>query len=195
MADFTKAHKKTGRHEGQYARLRHDRGGETYAGIARAHHPEWSGWIIIDGHKTMPDFPANLATAPELPGMLAGFYRQEYWRPIGGDQIADQAIADELFDTAVLHGPAVAGRFLQRCLNTLNRGQKLYPDLTVDGRIGPATLATLALLPGPDIDLLYKQLNVLQGAYIIEIMERDPTQEDFCRGWFTRVTIEKVEGI
>ncbi len=52
-------------------------------------------------------------------------------------------IAAEMCDTGVNMGPTVATKMLQRWLNVFNRGGKLYPDMDVDGRIGPRTIAAL----------------------------------------------------
>ena len=76
----------------------------------------------------------------------AAIYRRLYWlrpRLRRGRRDAAPRIAAELFDTGVNMGPAVAVTFLQRALTALNRNGKDYPDLTPDGRVGPATLAAL----------------------------------------------------
>ena len=79
----------------------------------------------------------------------AAIYRRLYWlRPrLERDCQALAARSPaELFDTGVNMGPAVAITFLQRALTALNRNGSDYPDLTPDGRIGPATLAALDAL-------------------------------------------------
>jgi len=82
----------------------------------------------------------------ELPrDEAATIYRRLYWLRPRFDQVAERTprVAAELFDTGANMGPAVAATFLQRALTALNRGGKDYPDLTPDGRVGPATLAAL----------------------------------------------------
>ena len=54
MADFSKAWGRSSVHEGGYAHLAGDAGGETYRGIARNFHPEWPGWKFIDRVKPLP---------------------------------------------------------------------------------------------------------------------------------------------
>ena len=39
------------KHEGYYANVEGDRGGETYMGVARNLHPDWEGWKYIDAYK------------------------------------------------------------------------------------------------------------------------------------------------
>jgi lysozyme family protein len=53
------------------------------------------------------------------------------------------AIAEELVDTGVNMGPAIAATMLQRSLNALNGQGKYYPDVVVDADVGPATIAAL----------------------------------------------------
>ena len=40
------------KHEGYYANVSGDRGGETYMGVARNLHPNWEGWPVIDLYKS-----------------------------------------------------------------------------------------------------------------------------------------------
>jgi len=189
MADFNPAYKKAMDHEGAYSNDPDDKGAETYCGISRRWFPDWSGWIIIDGMKGHPDFPKILKDINALQNPVKEFYKTNFWNRIKGDQIKEQFIADELFDTVINMNPKKAPEFLQRALNCLNRNQALYPDLIVDGGIGPKTLGCLDKLNSEDVKLLFKMLNVLQGTHYIEEMERDHIQEKYCRGWFTRVEI------
>lgn len=187
MAKFEKAFDLTTGHEGGYANDPHDRGGETYAGISRVHHPDWSGWRRIDGHKGA-GFPRNLDSDGVLQASIRRFYKAQYWDRFKGDNIRDQAIADELYDTAVNMGVRRAVRFLQTALNLLNRDQRDYPDLIVDGWFGNRTLATLRTLLTNERDngVVLKLLNILQGAHYVDIMLANSTQERFARGWLKR---------
>lgn len=188
MADFTPAFQKTLGHEGGYSDHPADRGGETYRGISRVFFPDWPGWRRIDAAKRAASFPANLARNNGLQQAVEAFYREQFWDRLRGDQIADQEVAEEVFDTAVNMGTRRGGRYLQEALNLLNRNQQNYPDLVVDGAIGPKTLAALDTLLRLDRGggNLLRVLNVLQGASYVEIMRNDPTQEVFARGWLKR---------
>ena len=92
----------------------------------------------------------------------------------------------ELFDTGVNMGPPVAASFLQRALNALNRGATDYPDIVVDGRIGPATLEALdrflATRPAGG-EVLVKAVEALQGERYLSLAERRPANEAFLYGW------------
>lgn len=188
MAQFSISYRKTMRIEGGYANNPDDHGGETWRGIARKRHAEWPGWKIVDSHKTESDFPNNLSVDPELNNLVVRFYHDEFWVPLKADSISEQSIADELFDTAVNTGINPAVTFLQKSLNVLNRNQKLYKDIKVDGVIGSATIGALSVYLTTDtVDLLFKFMNTHQGCYYLSLM-LDPSQEVFARGWFSRVT-------
>ena len=161
--------------EGGYVDNGADKGGPTCFGIteavARAH--GYAG--------PMRQFPREQAVA---------IYRRLYWQRPRLDEIAARSarIAAELFDTGVNMGPAVAITFLQRALTALNRGGKDYPDLTPDGRVGPATLGALdAFLrirgKGSAETVLLRALEALQGERYLRLAERRPANEAFLYGW------------
>jgi len=189
----------TGGHEGGYANDASDLGGETYRGIARKFHPSWAGWAIIDRYtKPRPNFdPARidriLSQNPELDALVLSFYRVEFWNKFGGDNIADQAVANELYDTAVNMSPGRAITFMQRSLNFFNRNQQDYPDIKADGKWGPNTAKTLHLhLAKRGNKYILLGMNVLQGYHYIEQGERHPDQEKWAAGWFNRVELAKT---
>lgn len=51
MMTFDKLFDGVIKHEGYYANINGDRGGETYMGVARNLHPDWEGWEYIDAYK------------------------------------------------------------------------------------------------------------------------------------------------
>ncbi len=106
---------------------------------------------------------------------------------IQGDEVQSQPIANELYDTGVNRSPNMAIRYLQRSLNLANRNEKRWPDIRVDGQLGPMTLRTLndAIAAGQEA-WIFNIMNCYQGGYYIARMEEDPTQERFI-GWFGRV--------
>lgn len=188
MANFTEAYNLTSAHEGGYVDDPTDRGGETYRGISRVHHPSWSGWRKIDAYKGRPGFPAMLNEDRPLQNSVKSFYKRKYWDRFLGDQVPDQQAANELYDTGVNMGIRRAVRFLQNALNQLNRNQRNYKDLVVDGWLGQGTLEVLKQYLRLDrkSDFLLKMMNIQQGARYIEIMENDPSQEKYARGWLKR---------
>lgn len=120
----------------------------------------------------------------------AGIYKRLYWLRPRLDEIAERApdVAEELFDTGVNMGPAVAVTFLQRALTALNRNGSDYADLMPDGRIGGATLTALDCFlhvrgQRRGEEVLLHALEALQGERYIRLAERRPANEAFLYGW------------
>ncbi len=192
MANFEEAFLKTMGHEGKYANDPLDFGGETYMGVSRRYWPDWDGWYIIDSLKSDPNFSSILNDNIELNNKVKSFYKINFWNTFLGDNINDQNIADELFDTGVNMSVYTAVKFLQKALNLLNNNGKRYPDIAEDGKIGPNTLNTLeSYMRQKDKSYLLKVMNILQGCHYIESMERCSSQERFAFGWMDRVEIIK----
>lgn len=161
--------------EGGYVANAADKGGPTCFGITEA-------VARANGYRgAMRDFPRDEAAA---------IYKRLYWLRPQLDEVAARSrrIAEELFDTGINMGPAVAVTFLQRALTALNRNGKDYPDLVPDGRIGPATLAALDAfleLRGQSSGetVLLRALEALQGERYLRLAERRPANEAFLYGW------------
>lgn len=191
MASFDEAFEITMGHEGGYSNLKIDRGGETFRGISRRFFPSWAGWRIVDKLK---EDHQKLATDNELKVLVLDFYKAEFWDRFVGDEIGDQDIANELFDTSVNLGVHKAVKILQYSLNKLNRNQTVFPNMSEDGIYGEKTARALGFISRTirDIGVLYKIMNVEQGHYYNEIMTASENQETFARGWYARVTFRKT---
>jgi lysozyme family protein len=160
--------------EGGYVNDPRDPGGETNWGItarvARMH-----------GY----DGPMKAMTREQAKTI----YRQAYWTEPGFEAVSSvyPKVAEELFDTGVNMGQGVAVEFLQRLLNGLNNQGSLYPDIKVDGDLGPATMKALTAYRarrGPSGEtVLLKGLNCLQGARYVAIAEGRSASEGFLYGW------------
>lgn len=116
-------------------------------------------------------------------------YRLEYWKKLYLEEISTVSIpiALKLGDIGVNMGNYRAGEFLQRLLNVLNRNELDYADITVDGAIGPKTLAALTAFlkkrkENGEIVIL-RGLNALQGSFYITLAERRSKDETFVYGW------------
>ena len=116
-------------------------------------------------------------------------YRKRYWEAPKFDAVGaySMPIAEEMFDSGVNMGPAVAARFLQRALNVLNQQGKTYPDISVDGALGNLSLSALSVFlkaRGKDGEkVLLRMLNAQQSVRYLEIAEKNPSQEAFQFGW------------
>ena len=161
--------------EGGFTANPADRGGATRFGITEA---------VARAH----GYAGPMALLPR--GEAASIYRRLYWLRPGFDPVAARAprVAAELFDTGANMGPAVAATFLQRALTALNRNGRDYPDLTPDGRAGPATLAALdaflRLRGATGETVLLRALEALQGERYLRLAESRPANETFLYGWF-----------
>lgn len=160
--------------EGGYVDHPADRGGPTRYGITHA-------VASAEGYTgALRELPRDLATA---------IYRRRYWLAPAFDRVAlrTPALAAELLDTGVNMGPAVAAGFLQRVLNALNREQRDWADLAVDGNIGARTLHALDRLlatRGPAAaTVLVRAVNALQGERYLRLAETRPANEAFLYGW------------
>jgi lysozyme family protein len=136
-------------------------------------------------------FPATAADVQALTRPEAvTIYRWAFVEAPGFDKllIINKAIAEKLIDQGVLCGPPRASEWLQRALNAFNRQAKDYPDVKVDGDAGPATqraLVSFLHVRGREgVTVLMEALQALQGAYLIDLAERRPTDEAFIFGWF-----------
>ena len=112
-----------------------------------------------------------------------------------------EALAWEMFEIEVNLPPGRAAGFLQTALNGLNDtlGVNHYPDVKVDGLLGPATFHALTAylkhrkaLPsaahpsntGSDaIEVLLRLINSQQACYYLERTHLRPANERFLYGW------------
>lgn len=161
MADFKPAVEKILKYEGGYVNDPLDFGGETNFGISKRAYPN----LDIKG--------LDRETA-------IGFYYRDYWCKFSGDKIVNQAIAEELMDSAVNMGWCRSVKFLQEALNLLTGS-----ELLIDGLVGPKTIDAVNEYKYPGA--IVKVLNGLQFKRYCEIIEKDPTQRKFFRSWLARV--------
>lgn len=169
--------------EGGFSDNPHDRGGATRWGVTEA-------VARADGY---------LGEMAELPLERAQrIAKANYWDVLRLDDVAmlDERLAFELLDTAYNMGPGRAAEFLQRCLRALNRSHRDppdYPEVLVDGQVGPFTLAALAAFirfrGATGRLVLLRALNSLQGARYVELCEGRERNEEFLFGWLR----ERVE--
>lgn len=162
MAEFLPAFERMIVNEGGYVlhTVKDDRGGMTYAGIARAFHPNWPGWRVIDQGETPPA------------DMVRQFYRSNFWHPLRLDEVEHQDVAGNIFDFGVNAGLGTAAKLAQ-----------LVAGTTPDGKIGAKTLQALNTI---DPDLFVARYALAKIARYRDIVAKNRTQQRFLIGWLNR---------
>lgn len=161
MADFIPAFEEMIRDEGGYVlhNVAGDRGGMTYAGIARNMNPDWDGWEFIDKKQTAPT------------NLVRDFYRKRFWDDIKGDHIRNQRVASAIFNFYVNAGKPA---------KTL---AQVVVGVTPDGAFGEKTLAQLNAV---DVDKFIMAYALAKIARYRDIVTRNRTQIKFLLGWINR---------
>lgn len=120
-------------HEGGYVNHPKDPGGATNKGVTQRVYDDW---------RTARGLPTR-SVKHLLQAELESIYRRQYWDAIKGDDLPS-GVDYCVFDFAVNSGANRAARFLQEAVL-----------VTVDGKIGPVTLAAVAQAPADKlIDLI-----------------------------------------
>jgi len=140
-----------------------DLGGQTYAGIARKPNPSWVGWKLIDDG-VMPNKT-----------MVMDFYKT-IWNSVKCDDLPSE-VDYLIYDFAVNAGAGQSAKLLQRAVG-----------VTVDGKIGPITLAAVNSKDAKElIDLFTEQ----KKAFYNLIVQNRHEQVKFLKGWMNRVNHSK----
>lgn len=111
MADFDIEFDKVIKAEGGYVNDPNDNGGETYLGISRKFNPNWSMWKLIDDVKRKygtKGITNRLKSNSNITNHAKSYYKANYWDVLELDDIPNQKIAHQLFDTSVNMGVSVA---------------------------------------------------------------------------------------
>ena len=97
----------------------------TYKGISRRANPNWDGWISIDAIKKFhpTTFKGILKKTPELEKKVQDLYKDKYWDCFELDDVPNQLVAEQMFDTAVNQGQTAAIKFAQRVLDLRETGK------------------------------------------------------------------------
>lgn len=170
--------------EAGYVNHNDDLGGETNHGITRAtadeHRSLWAKHNWDGDMRTLP-----IALAYEI-------YQVAWWNRMQLDAILGiyPMLADRIFDFGINAGRGNAGRSLQRLLNVSNRQGRDYPDLVVDGAIGPRTVEALRQYATRNGDEAMGRLTMLmysmQNYHYVDICEKRERNESFMNGWAAR---------
>jgi lysozyme family protein len=167
--------------EGGYNDIPADRGGATNFGIslrfAQAEariDPVVRRALDMDMDGDVDGADIRLLT----PEAAAAVYRRCFWDRYRCAQLRPR-MDGALFDQAVNGGSVAAVRMLQQAVN-LVRG---HPDLVVDGRIGPRTIAAANKT---DPNAVVVQMRSVAAQRYRAIVRADPRQRIFLKGWLAR---------
>lgn len=144
-------------YEGGYSNNPKDPGGPTNLGVTQSTLGHWLGRA------------ASIAEVQALtPGLVAPIYRTNFWNAVHGDALP--AGVDLItFDAAVNSGPGRAAKLLQAAAGA-----------TVDGAIGPATLAAVTAMKPVDV---VNKFTAAHEAFFKSL----PTFSEFGHGWLNRL--------
>jgi len=169
------------KHEGYYANVEGDRGGETYMGVARNLHPDWKGWEYIDAYKeTYGSIKRNFKIdVPELTQLVKGFYKAEFYHRYNIDKIKHGSLQEIIFDWCVNSGHWGA-RGVQRTLN-----QFFECELKMDGIIGKQTIEAIEKCSS---QTLFDAIKMARINYYHTIAKRGQNFR-FLKGWLRRIEV------
>jgi lysozyme family protein len=125
--------------------------------------------------------------------MAIYIYILDYWNVLRLDEIhaVEPMLADKLFDIGINAGVGRAASWMQNYINVCNRMGKLYPDMKVDGQLGPTTIARmndyLRTRGEKAMPRLLKAMLCKQGAHYQDISVVNEKLEEFTYGWMARL--------
>lgn len=185
MATFETAYKKYVQPwEGGYANNPADKGGETYAGIARNYHPTWSGWAYIDEKKKTGTIKNN-QKFPAIQDKVDKFYLLAFWEPNKLGEINNQAVAEITLDWLVNSG---SNAVRTKGGNTFGIDEILNRDfgfnLPMDSKLDQASINAINKV---DSVRLYNAIKKERINFYNELVKNDPTQAVFKKGWMNRI--------
>ena len=152
--------------EGLYVNDIADRGGATNHGVTQK---------IYDSFRKLKNLSS--ADVKDITNEeVSEIYYNYYWLPSHCDKMPKE-VSVVVFDTSVNSGGGRAAKTLQQVLG-----------VTVDGALGPVTLAKLQ-----DQDSLStaNAFLALRSDFYNRIVANDPTQQKFLAGWLRRISLVK----
>ncbi len=157
-------------HEGGFNEIKGDKGGATNFGVSLnfiksinedVNHDGKIDWIDI---KTLTKDEAT------------EIYFENFWKPFYDTKLPEK-LAIKMFDVAINAGSSRSNKLLQSTVNAL--GSKVQ----VDGVLGNQTFSEVLKYTE---DNLVKQYIAQQIAFYKKIVENDPNQAKFLKGWTNR---------
>ena len=179
MKTFDKLFDGVIKHEGYYANVTGDKGGETYMGVARNLHPNWDGWQFIDEYKeAFGEIKRN--TKLDIPGLtvlVKGFYKHNFYDKYKIGYIVSGSLQEIIFDWCVNSG-YWGSCGVQKVLNRF-----FEYDLKLDGIIGKNTVKAINSCPPESL------FNAIKSARIhyYNVIAQRGQNHNFLKGWLRRI--------
>jgi lysozyme family protein len=173
--------------EAGYVNNPKDLGGPTNFGITQTTAGEWKHlWSKYNWDGNMQTMPKQLAFE---------IYDLGWWSRLRLDDVWKLSIplAERIFDFGINAGRGNAGRSLQEILNVLNKEQKLWPDIAMDGAVGQKTIDALKAYVNANrrdpeaIEKLTMMMFSAQNYHYVQISLKRAANEEFTNGWMNRV--------
>jgi len=159
------------RREGGFVDHPADRGGPTKYGIT---HKTLSQYV---GHAVLRSDVENLSE-----DLARDIYERNYYFAPRIDRLPE-SIRSFIFDCAVNHGPRRAIRFVQSVCNQAGYA----PPLHEDGAMGPNTRLAAEWAEAEMGEMFLKALIEERRNFYRLIVEANPSQKVFLKGWMNRV--------
>ncbi len=167
---FIKTYSLVREYEGYYNNDPHDRGGETYGGVARRFNQNWYGWRYVDQQK-------NKKRHDKID--QAEFWVQDYyldiWVKEGWDKLTNQQVANYLFEFRI--NSPVGPKIIDKALNDCGFG------IEIDNKIDEATINSI-YIANPEV--LLQNVQERRIRFYKSIARRDTTQKKWLGGWLKR---------
>ena len=148
--------------EGGYANHPNDKGGCTMKGVTISTYQKYFG-----ENKDCSDLK-NISDDDWL-----FIFKDGYWNPCKGDEIANQSIANIIIDWAWMSGVKTAVKKVQKILK-----------ITSDGIVGKQTIS---YINNSDNESLFNSIYNERVKYYNNIVKNNPSQEIFLKGWMNRL--------
>jgi lysozyme family protein len=163
-------------HEGGYAYVLGDKGGETYKGITRVNFPNWPGWLIVDKYKPLKHNQVIKDAA--LDNLVQQFYKKYFWDSLNID-LLPTPVQGLLFDFAINSGTGTASKAFQKVVRDTTGA-----NIVIDGNIGKGTISAATKA---NQKVLFDRLKTYRANYYQAIVNKNPGQKKFLDGWLNRL--------
>jgi len=175
-ASFLIAYKMIQDHEGGYANIANDFGGETYRGISRRFAWDWHGWSHVDQYKQKNGTPKWNYYFNDITDWHVTDFYVGIWVNEGFCDLESQSLANYLFDFRI-HSPLYAVKIIQQQLNEYNY------QFTLDNKMKPPMIEAINKTEAPVFLQVIREKRI---DLYKRFADRYPSQKKFLSHWLKR---------